>query len=285
MAIPNSLTLGQLPSLLLAAMEEGTNAAVLVAVGTLKTELLGGRLLVLPDSAEGTLGDPVADAEGIRLARRALEGEEGVLSDTIRLPLSGDGEMEAFLELHHPSPEMVIVGAGHVAQPLATMGSLLGLRIKVLDDRPEFATRERFPEASELLHVDFADPFLGIPLHPWSHVVLVTRGHKYDYECLRKILQGETLPGYVGMIGSRRRVRATFDALLREGLPRERLDLVRAPIGLDIGGETPAEIAVSVLAEIVHHGRGGTGRPLRELEHVLDRFHPMTGQIDIGEEG
>jgi len=285
MANPNSLTLGQLPALLLSAIEEGKNAAVLVAVGTPDPGLLGGRLLVLSDSTRGTLGDPAADAEGIRLARKALEGEGGVLSGTIGLPTSGDGEMEAFLELHHPSPELVIVGAGHVAQPLATMGSLLGLRIKVMDDRPEFATRERFPEASELLHVDFADPFAGVPLHPWSHVVLVTRGHKYDYECLRKILQRETLPGYIGMIGSRRKVRATFDALLREGLPRERLDVVRAPIGLDIGGETPAEIAVSVVAEIIHHGRGGTGRPLREMEHVLDRFHRETGQADAGEEG
>jgi len=80
------------------------------------------------------------------------------------------------------------------------------------------------------------------------------------------------------MIGSRRRVRATFDALLREGIPRERLKEVHAPIGLDIGGETPAEIAVSVAAELVHHWRGGTGRPLSELEHVLDRFHPSPAE-------
>lgn len=279
------LKLGQLPTLLLSALEEGKKAAVLVIVAAPDPQLLGGRLLVLSDSFIGTLGDPAADAEGIQLARKALEGEGGILSGTFQLPLTGGGEIEVFLELHHPSPEMVIVGAGHVAQPLATMAALMGLRVKVLDDRPDFATRERFPEAHELLQVDFSDPFADVPLHPWSHLVLVTRGHKYDYECLRKILQEDTLPRYIGMIGSRRRVRATFDALLREGIPRERLEVVRAPIGMDIGGETPAEIAVSVAAEIIHHAGGGTGRPLSELEHILERFHPDTDENETGEEG
>ena len=285
MSNPHPLTLGQLPTLLLSALEEGKKAAVLVTVAAPDPQLLGRRLLVLPDSVIGDLGDPAADAEGIHLARKALEGDGGILSGTFQLPLTGGGEMEAFLELHHPSPEMVIVGAGHVAQPLATMAALLGLRVKVLDDRPDFATRERFPEAHELLQVDFSDPFADVPLHPWSHLVLVTRGHKYDYECLRKILQEDTLPRYIGMIGSRRRVRATFDALLREGIPRERLEVVRAPIGMDIGGETPAEIAVSVAAEIIHHAEGGTGRPLSELEHILERFHRDTDEAETGEEG
>jgi xanthine dehydrogenase accessory factor len=199
--------------------------------------------------------------------------------------MSQGGELRAFLELHHPNPELVIVGAGHVAQPLATMGALLGLRVKILDDRPEFATRERFPEASDILAVDFSDPFADISIHPWSHVVLVTRGHKYDYECLRKILQGDVRPAYLGMIGSRRRVRATFDALLQEGVPRERLETVRAPIGLDIGSETPAEIAVSVMAEIIHAGSGGTGRPLSEMEKILERFHGEAPESPPEEEG
>jgi xanthine dehydrogenase accessory factor len=103
-------------------------------------------------------------------------------------------------------------------------------------------------------------------------VLLVTRGHRYDFECLRKVLLSEPLPGYIGMIGSRRRVRATFQALLEEGFSRDLLDQVRAPIGLDIGGQTPAEIAISVAAELVHLWRGGTGRPKREEERILERF-------------
>jgi xanthine dehydrogenase accessory factor len=224
------------------------------------------------------LVDPALDAGAVALARRALGGDPTLPPGTYPLAAADGHEVEVFLELHHPPWELIIVGAGHVAQPLCTMGSLLGLTVKVLDDRPQFATRERFPEAAVLAEVDFSDPFADVPIHRWSHVVLVTRGHKYDYECLRRVLRGATLPGYIGMIGSRRRVRATFDALLREGIPRERLKEVHAPIGLDIGGETPAEIAVSVAAELVHHWRGGTCRPLSELEHVLDRFHPSSGR-------
>jgi xanthine dehydrogenase accessory factor len=106
---------------------------------------------------------------------------------------------------------------------------------------------------------------------------LVTRGHRYDYECLKKVLEEDPLPSYVGMIGSRRRVKATFTHLLREGIPRAKLEQVKAPIGLDIGGETPAEIALSVAAEIVLHWRGGTGAPLKDAENVLDRFLPPQG--------
>ncbi len=119
-------------------------------------------------------------------------------------------------------------------------------------------------------------------MHSTSHVVLVTRGHKYDYECLRHLLRTEVEPPYVGMIGSRRRIRAAFSQLQSEGLEREgtaserlerdRLSRVRAPIGLDIGAETPVEIAVAVLAEIILQWRGGTGAPLTDQERILDRF-------------
>jgi len=273
------LTLTQLSSLLISYMEEGKDTAVLVALTHPEPSRVGNRILVLDGETRGTLGDAEADEAGVTLARKALAGEPTLLPGTYPLPVGGGGEMEAFLELHQPRWDLVIVGAGHVAQPLCAIGSLLGLHVHVLDDRPQFATRERFPEAAALTEVDFADPFAGVPLHRWSHVVLVTRGHKYDYECLRKVLREDTLPGYIGMIGSRRRVRATFDALLKEGIPREKLGLVHAPIGLDIGGETPAEIALSVAAELVHHWRGGTGRPLMESERVLERFHPQRGEV------
>lgn len=269
---PGPLSPSQVASLLLAADERGEAAAVLLAVSHPDPGQLGGRVLFHGAETVGSFRDSLADSHATELARRGMSGDVGILPGLHTLPLEGGGEMRAYLELHHPSPEMVIVGAGHVAQPLCTLGALLGLRVRVLDDRPQFATRERFPEAHEVRSVDFADPFADVPLHPWSHVVLVTRGHRYDYECLRKALLCSPLPGYLGMIGSRRRVRATFDALLQEGFEREVLQQVHAPIGLDIGGETPAEIAVSVAAELVHHSRGGSGRPMREAEGVLDRF-------------
>jgi xanthine dehydrogenase accessory factor len=217
----------------------------------------------------GTLGDAATDRAAADLGRRALAGDPDAPAGLHALPKG-----EAYLEVQRPAPELVIVGAGHVAQPLAEVGALLGMDVTVLDDRPEFATRERFPRAARVLRVDFADPFATVPIHAGSHVVLVTRGHRYDFEALRRLLGVEPAPAYLGMIGSRRRVRATFTKLLEEGVDAVRLGRVRAPLGLDIRAQTPAEIAVAVAAEIVLLRRGGTGAPLRDVEGILERFFP-----------
>ncbi|MBT8398772.1 MAG: XdhC family protein [Gemmatimonadetes bacterium] len=267
-----TLTLADTAAQLLGAMDAGEQTAIVAIVSHPDETRAGERVLIRGGELIGSFDDPVADKGATELATRGLSGDPKVLSGVHSLPLRDGAEASVYLELHHPPAEMVIVGAGHIAQPLCTLGSLLGLRVRVLDDRPEFATRERFPEAKDVLRVDFSDPFDEVRLHSWSHVVLVTRGHRYDFECLRNVLQHEVLPGYIGMIGSRRRVRATFDALLEEGFPREVLAQVRAPIGLDIGAETPAEIAVSVVAEMVREWRGGSGSPMREVERVLERL-------------
>jgi xanthine dehydrogenase accessory factor len=155
---------------------------------------------------------------------------------------------------------------------MAALGAMLGLRVWVLDDRPDFATRERFPDAYRVVRADFSDPFRDVPIHAGTHVLLVTRGHRYDYDCLVRVLREEVMPAYIGMIGSRRRVRATFVQLLEDGLPRDRLDTIHAPVGLDIGAETPEEIAVAVAAELVQARRGGSGASLREVERVAERY-------------
>jgi len=255
-------------------MEAGEDAALGVIVRHPEESRVGSRILYRGGERAGTSGDSGTDAAFEDLARRGLGGDPKVVPGLHTLSFPGGGEVVVYLELHHPPAEMIIVGAGHVGQPLCTLGALLGFRVTVMDDRPEFATRERFPEASRLVRVDFADPFRDVKIHAWSHVILVTRGHRYDYECLRRVLQNKTEPLYLGMIGSRRRVRATFEALLAEGFPHEQLRSVRAPIGIDIGAETPAEIAVCVAAEIVQVWRGGSGHPLSEVERVLDRFLP-----------
>jgi xanthine dehydrogenase accessory factor len=217
----------------------------------------------------GTLGDGASDRAAVELGRRALAGDPDAPTGLHALPGG-----EAYLEVQRPAPELVIVGAGHVARPLAAVGALLGMDVTVLDDRPEFATRERFPHAARLLRVDFGDPFAGVRVHAGSHVVLVTRGHRYDFEALRRLLAVEPEPAYLGMIGSRRRVRATFVKLIEEGVDAARVARVRAPLGLDIRAQTPAEIAVAVAAEIVLLRRGGTGAPLRDVEEILERFFP-----------
>lgn len=267
-----TFTIPQTASHLLQSMEEGKHAAVLVVTSHPDPSWVGRRVLFIGDRLVGSFQDSVADASAYTLAKEGLAGTGKILPGIHGLGLEDGGELNVYLELHHPPWDLVIVGAGHLAQPLCTVGSLLGLQVRVLDDRPEFATRERFPEASEVRKVDFGDPFADVALHPWSHVLLVTRGHRYDFECLRKALQSDPLPGYIGMIGSRRRVRSTFSALLDEGFSRDLLDQVRAPIGMDIGGQTPAEIAISVAAELIHTWRGGSGRPKKDVERILERF-------------
>ncbi|MEX0836717.1 MAG: XdhC family protein [Gemmatimonadota bacterium] len=180
--------------------------------------------------------------------------------------------LEVYLELRRPVLELVIVGAGHIARPLSRTGASLGFRVSVLDDRPDFATRERFPEAERLLRADFDDPFRDVPMHERTHIVLVTRGHKYDYACLVRALRMDPPPAYIGMIGSRRRVRATYVQLLDDGIDRSLLGRIHAPVGLDIGAETPEEIAVAVAAELVLMRRGGSGRPLKDVERIDERF-------------
>lgn len=229
----------------------------------------GERMCVWAGRAAGTLDDPDLDRAAIRIAR-------GVLADGApagpRVIEAGGRSCTAYVEPHLPPPELVIVGAGHVARPLCRIGAMLGFRVTVLDDRPEFATRERFPEAVEVRPADFADPFRGVRIHGRTFLVLVTRGHKYDFEALRDVLHRPELPAYVGMIGSRRRTRAALEQLARDGVGEDRLRAVHAPIGLDVQAETPEEIAVAIAAEMVMSRRGGTGRPLREVERVAERW-------------
>jgi len=240
-------------------------------------ELVGMRVVVRQakggaKSLVGSFGDADLDAAALALGTRRLEERRTSKEGVHELESATGPSLRVYVEAHHPHPDLVIVGAGHIAQPMCSMGAQMGFRVIVVDDRPDFATRERFPEADQVVRVDFRDPFASVPIHSTSHVVLVTRGHKYDFECLRHLLKTEVEPPYVGMIGSRRRIRAAFSQLEGEDMPRDRLSRVRAPVGLDIGAETPVEIAVAVLAEIILQWRGGTGAPLMDQERILDRF-------------
>lgn len=149
----------------------------------------------------------------------------------------------------------IIVGAGHVGLFTARLARMAGFRTVVIDDRDEFANRERFPEADEIRVVDsFSDCLEGTPVNENSFIVILTRGHAHDKTVLAQAL---TLnPGYVGMIGSRRKRDAIYEALAREGVPRDRFTAVHCPVGLDIDAETPEEIAVSIVAEMIRARAG-----------------------------
>lgn len=265
---------------LLSASSNGESAAAVTVVDAPNAGLLGRRMLqvqgVEGTDRLGTLGLSSLDAEALRLMDEVIKDPRA--HDGLRSFETVDGTFELYLEVRRPIQELVVVGAGHVAQPMAHMGALLGYRVTVLDDRPDFATRERFPEADRLVQADFSDPFAEVVLHERSHLLLVTRGHKYDYECLIRALRADPAPAYIGMIGSRRRVRATYVQLIAEGIDRTLIDRIHAPVGLDIGAETPEEIAVSVAAELVMLNRGGSGVPLKDVERVSERFFQNSRQ-------
>jgi xanthine dehydrogenase accessory factor len=179
---------------------------------------------------------------------------------SLELPDNG-GKVEVFFEVLPAPPKLIVVGAGHIAVPLTKFAKLLDFHVTVLDDRILFANRERFPGADDIRVGDMAAELKGLPLTPSTYIVLITRGHKYDDPCLREIVHSRAK--YIGMIGSRRRIKALFEKFRNEEkIAEEILQRVYAPIGLDIATETPEEIALSIMAEIVKVRRGGEARSL-----------------------
>lgn len=213
----------------------------------------GERLLYTSQGLVGTLGSPELDAE--LLSRLPGRGHR----------VESVGGQDVFVELLEAPPVLVIAGAGHIARPLTRMAAQCGFDVTVVDDRPAFADARWFPEAREVICRPFAEVFAELEVTPLVHIVLVTRGHKHDEECLRAVLDKPW--GYLGMIGSRRRTGAVFADLRKEGVPEPILKKIHAPIGLDIGAETPEEIAVSILAELIQERRGPRrGRTARASE-------------------
>jgi xanthine dehydrogenase accessory factor len=163
--------------------------------------------------------------------------------------------MEVFIEPVEASPDVYVFGAGHVGQFVARMAHDVGFRVHVIDDREKFANRERFDAGIDVI-VEHIPTWLDThALPPTAYAVVVTRGHTHDLDALRALVRSPMR--YVGLIGSKAKVRRIFDALTEEGVSAEALQPVHAPIGLDIGAITPQEIAVSIVAELiaVKHGK------------------------------
>ena len=181
------------------------------------------------------------------------EGEQKVkaLHDT-------ESQTRIYRERIGRTPKMIICGAGHVSMPIIRMGKRLGFMVTVIEDRPKFADHARAAGADQVLCEPFADGLSKIRGDSDSWFIIVTRGHRYDTECLEAILRKPY--AYVGMMGSRRRVAIVKDQLEAKGVCREALDWVHTPIGLKIGAETPEEIAVSVMAEIIQVKNAGFGK-------------------------
>ena len=150
--------------------------------------------------------------------------------------------------------QLLILGAGHIALPLATMAKIIGYEVTVVDDRPSFANSVRFPTADTIICDDFERALEAININPQTFVVIITRGHRYDKVCLKKVINQPAT--YIGMIGSRKRVKALLAELEEEGVPNNLLQKLHSPIGLKIGAETPEEIAICILGELIKVQRG-----------------------------
>lgn len=255
----------------------GGAAAVLVATVTGSGEPsfleLGAKLLVSRDGQRiGALGRSEVDATVEEVAADAYTAlprigvqtlyvaEDG--ATTLRRHEASPGAAEVMLQLWEQPARLLVVGGGHVGLALATFGEQLGFAVTVIDDREDFANWERFPMAEHVLSGDLAGELDAIEFDETAHVVLVSRGHMQDELALRH--SAGRGAGYVGMIGSRRRTATVLQHLREEGYDAAALDEISTPIGLDIGAETPEEIALSILAEIVMLRRGRSGARLRD---------------------
>lgn len=243
--------------------------ATVIAAPESESNLVGAKMLVRIDgSAVGSLDNVAIDTAVKREAADAFRRHnvEVVYLDETgkRMERRDANAAEAYqvmLEVHERPDSLVIIGGGHVGKALATIGHMCGFSIEIVDDRPEFANEERFPEADRISCGRFEEVLDGYPIDTNSYVVCVTRGHRHDETSLRMVAASGA--AYVGMIGSKRRVGAVLQHLLEDGVEPAAVERVHTPIGLDIGAETPEEIAVSVMAEIIMVRRGGGGKPMK----------------------
>jgi xanthine dehydrogenase accessory factor len=220
----------------------------------------GAKCLVRDGAVVGeTIGDAAVVQAIVQESSARLRTEKSQLM-ALKVPQSG-AKLEVFFEVMPAPPKLIVVGAGHIAVPLVKLAKVLDFYVTVIDDRLLYANRERFPDADEVLVGDMAQMLKEMAITPSCYIVLITRGHAYDEPCLRVVLPSQAK--YIGMIGSRRRIKACFQRFRDEDkISEELIEKVYAPIGLDIATETPAEIALSILAEVVKVRRGGEAASL-----------------------
>ena len=246
------------------ALERGEQAALVTIVSTTGStpQRVGAKMLVFADGRTiGTIGGGCYENDAFWKARDVISTRKPRL---VRYELTDDfaeesglicgGQMEVYIEPIEPAPRLYIVGAGHVGYHLGRMANDVGFRIHVIDDRDKFASPERFPYAEAVIVDSIPDWLHRAELSANAYAVVVTRGHRHDLDALRALAPRDLR--YLGLIGSRAKVKRIYDALLAESMPPECLRRIHAPIGLDIGAVTPQEIAVSITAELIAVRRG-----------------------------
>ncbi len=216
--------------------------------------------------------DSIRNGEGVSM-KTIIRGESGEIRDgltrTLGVPeatkdvkgfsrvaptAEQDGADFHVVEPVLPKERLIILGGGHIAVPVCEFAQRCGFNVTVCDDRPAFANEKRFPWAEQVICDSFENSIRQLRITPYDYVVVITRGHVHDADCLREILPGKQ-PAYLGLIGSRRRVKGLLEMLEQEGYSRELMDRICTPIGLPIGAVTPEEIAISILSELISYKR------------------------------
>ncbi|MBU0756252.1 MAG: XdhC/CoxI family protein [Planctomycetes bacterium] len=231
-------------------------ATVVEAKGSVPREA-GAKMLIFDDGTfHGTVGGGAIENRVIEEARK-MKGEKATrfLSYDLNKDLGMEcgGEVKVYLEAIQGTRRLVVFGGGHIGAALYALAPLMGMRPVIVDERSDFCNKGRFPHA-DLYPLTPEEAVKALDLGPRDHAVIVTHRHKNDLVCLRLVLQAAV--AYVGMIGSRRKVAHTFEKLKEEGVTQEQLDRVRAPIGLNLGGRSPGEIAIAIAAEVIAQSQG-----------------------------
>jgi xanthine dehydrogenase accessory factor len=251
------------------ALQRGEEVALVTITASSGStpQRVGAKMLVYSDGRTvGTIGGGCYENDAFWKAREAIKARRPL---NVRYELNDDfaeesglicgGQMEVFIEPVEAEPDLYVFGAGHVGHYLGRMAHDVGFRVHMVDDREKFANAERFPAGVDITVDDIPAWLDAHQLPATAYAVIVTRGHRHDLDALRALAPRGLR--YVGLIGSRAKVKRVFDALLSEGIDREALGRVHAPIGLDIGAITPQEIAVSILAELIAVKHGKSAEP------------------------
>lgn len=229
----------------------------------------GAKMLVFADGrTEDTVGGGEMEARVIAEAMAAIaDGQTRNLEYTLTDPVRGDpglcgGTVEVFVEPINPQPTMLIIGAGHVGKALAQLADFLGYRVQVSDDRPELCNPENIPQADAFYPVPISELSKHVTFNPQTYIALTTRNAQIDIDGLPALLDSPT--AYIGVIGSRRRWAEARKKMEAAGVPAAKLDRVRSPMGIELNAETPEEIALSIMSEIVMLRRSGDGSKMGE---------------------
>jgi xanthine dehydrogenase accessory factor len=246
------------------ALARGEDAALVTIVSTSGStpQRVGAKMVVFPDGRTvGTIGGGCYENDAFWKAKDAIRSRKPQI---IKYDLNDDfaqesglvcgGQMQVYIEPLEATPRLYVIGAGHVGYHLGRLAHTIGFRTHVLDDREKFANAERFPDADAIIVEPIPDWLHRAEIPANAYVVVVTRGHTHDLDALRALAARDLR--YLGLIGSKAKVKRIYDALLAEGMPPECLQRVHAPVGLDIGAVSPEEIAVSILAELIAIRRG-----------------------------